>query len=47
MSDEPLGNSDLKPRSYNVPFSNPLFDFNDDSTLCYDIPLFDEEFEDI
>ncbi|GJZ42178.1 hypothetical protein Tco_0589064 [Tanacetum coccineum] len=28
-------------------FSNPLFDFNDDYTLCYDNPLFDEEFEDI
>ncbi|GKC44395.1 hypothetical protein Tco_1062117 [Tanacetum coccineum] len=46
MSDEPLGN-DSKPRSYDVTFSNPLFDFNDDSTLCYDNPLFDEEFEDI
>ncbi|GKF31548.1 hypothetical protein Tco_0101346, partial [Tanacetum coccineum] len=28
-------------------FSNSLFDFNDDYTLCYDNPLFDEEFEDI
>ncbi|GJR98028.1 hypothetical protein Tco_1051147 [Tanacetum coccineum] len=46
MSDEPLGD-DTKPRSYDVTFSNPLFDFNDDSTLCYDNPLFDEEFEDI
>ncbi|GJX62435.1 hypothetical protein Tco_0295335 [Tanacetum coccineum] len=46
MSDEPLGN-DSKPRFYNVTFSNPLFDFNDDSTLWYDNPLFDEEFEDI
>ncbi|GJW49852.1 hypothetical protein Tco_0091203 [Tanacetum coccineum] len=46
MSDEPLGD-DLKPRSYDVTFSNPLFDFNDDSTLCYDNPLFDEEFKDI
>ncbi|GKB90490.1 hypothetical protein Tco_0962762, partial [Tanacetum coccineum] len=46
MSDEPLGD-DSKPRSYDVTFSNPLFDFNDDSTLCYDNPLFDEEFEDI
>ncbi|GJX85301.1 hypothetical protein Tco_0336075 [Tanacetum coccineum] len=44
MSDEPLGD-DSKPRSYDV--LNPLFDFNDDSTLCYDNPLFDEEFEDI
>ncbi|GKD70582.1 hypothetical protein Tco_1324672, partial [Tanacetum coccineum] len=34
-------------RSYDVTFSNPLFDFNDDYTLCYDNPLFDEEFEDI
>nr|GFB07306.1 hypothetical protein [Tanacetum cinerariifolium] len=33
MSDEPLAD-DSKPRSYNVTFSNPLFDFNDDFTLC-------------
>ncbi|GJS53723.1 NAC domain-containing protein [Tanacetum coccineum] len=46
MSDEPLGD-DSKPRSYDVTFSNPLFDFNDDYTLCYDNPLFNEEFEDI
>ncbi|GKA27316.1 hypothetical protein Tco_1036358 [Tanacetum coccineum] len=46
MSDEPLGN-DSKPRSYDVTFSNPLFNFNDDATLCYDNLLFDEEFEDI
>ncbi|GJX52369.1 hypothetical protein Tco_0280738 [Tanacetum coccineum] len=26
---------------------SPLFDFNNDYTLCYDNPLFDEEFEDI
>ncbi|GJT26384.1 hypothetical protein Tco_0906659 [Tanacetum coccineum] len=46
MSNEPLGD-DSKPRSYDVSFSNPLFDFNDDSTLCYNNPLFDEGFEDI
>ncbi|GJW65333.1 hypothetical protein Tco_0117217 [Tanacetum coccineum] len=46
MSDETLGDGS-KPRSYDVTFSNPLFDFNDDSTLCYDNLLFDEEFEDI
>ncbi|GJW00856.1 hypothetical protein Tco_1556107 [Tanacetum coccineum] len=46
MSDEPLGD-DSKPRSYDVTFSNPFFDFNDDYTLCNDNPLFDEEFEDI
>ncbi|GJV60837.1 hypothetical protein Tco_1466937 [Tanacetum coccineum] len=46
MYDEPLGD-DSKPRSYDVTFSNPLFDFNDDFTLCNDNPLFDEEFEDI
>ncbi|GKC29525.1 hypothetical protein Tco_1036819 [Tanacetum coccineum] len=45
--DEPLGNSDLMPRSYDVTFSNSLFDFNDDYTLCYDNPLFYYEFEDI
>ncbi|GKE74539.1 hypothetical protein Tco_1536580, partial [Tanacetum coccineum] len=46
MSDEPLGD-DTKPRSFDVTFLNPFFDFNDDYTLCYDNPLFDEEFEDI
>ncbi|GJS48335.1 NAC domain-containing protein [Tanacetum coccineum] len=46
MSDEPLGD-DLKLRSYDVTFSNSLFDFNDDFTLCNDNPLFEEEFEDI
>ncbi|GKF09562.1 hypothetical protein Tco_0043786 [Tanacetum coccineum] len=45
--DKPLGNSDSVPRPYDVTFSNPLFDFNDDYTLCYDNPLYDEEFEDI
>ncbi|GJV55675.1 hypothetical protein Tco_1456680 [Tanacetum coccineum] len=43
---EPLGD-DTNPRSYDVTFSNPLFDFNDDYTLYYDNPFFDEEFEDI
>ncbi|GJZ49979.1 hypothetical protein Tco_0604169 [Tanacetum coccineum] len=46
ISDEPLGDVS-KPRSYDVTFSNHLFDFNDDYTLCYDNLLFDEEFEDI
>nr|GEX44785.1 hypothetical protein [Tanacetum cinerariifolium] len=46
MSDEPLGDNS-KPRSYDVTSSNPLFDFNDDFTLCNDNSLFDEEFEDI
>ncbi|GJX60403.1 hypothetical protein Tco_0291793 [Tanacetum coccineum] len=46
MSDEPLGD-DSKPISYDVPFSNSLFDLNDDYTLCYDNPVFDDEFEDI
>ncbi|GJV47730.1 hypothetical protein Tco_1437942 [Tanacetum coccineum] len=46
MSDKPLGD-DLKPRSYDVTFSNSLFEFNDDYTLCYDNPLFDEKFKDI
>nr|GEY61648.1 hypothetical protein [Tanacetum cinerariifolium] len=46
MSDEPLGN-DSKPRSYDVTFSNPLFAFNDNFTLCNDNLLFDEEFKDI
>ncbi|GKA65384.1 hypothetical protein Tco_0765091 [Tanacetum coccineum] len=38
---------DTKPRSYDVTFSNPLFDFNNDFILCNDNPLFDKEFEDI
>ncbi|GKA00475.1 hypothetical protein Tco_0673025 [Tanacetum coccineum] len=46
ISDEPLCD-DSKPRSYDVTFSNSLFEFNDDYTLCYDNPLFDDEFEDI
>ncbi|GJS24850.1 hypothetical protein Tco_0453482, partial [Tanacetum coccineum] len=37
--DEPLGHSDSMSRSFNVTFLNLLFDFNDDSTLCYDNPL--------
>ncbi|GJY77816.1 hypothetical protein Tco_0483617 [Tanacetum coccineum] len=46
MSDEPLGDDSIS-ISYDVTFSNPFFDFNDDFTLCNDNPLFDEEFEDI
>ncbi|GKD76360.1 hypothetical protein Tco_1338981, partial [Tanacetum coccineum] len=46
MSDEPLGD-DSKPRSYDVNFSNSLFDLNDDYTLCYDNSIFDDEFKDI
>nr|GEU34354.1 NAC domain-containing protein [Tanacetum cinerariifolium] len=46
MSNEPLGD-DSKPRSYDVTFSNLIFDFNDDFTLCIYNLLFDEEFEDI
>ncbi|GJX23949.1 hypothetical protein Tco_0228394 [Tanacetum coccineum] len=37
MSDEPLGD-DSKPKSYDVTFLNPLFDFNDDSTLFTPLP---------
>ncbi|GJZ15416.1 hypothetical protein Tco_0551093, partial [Tanacetum coccineum] len=47
MFNEPSGNSDSVPRSYDVTFSNYLFDFNDDYTLCYNNLLFDEELEDI
>ncbi|GKF91694.1 hypothetical protein Tco_0275395, partial [Tanacetum coccineum] len=46
MFDEPLGD-DSKSISYDVPFSNSLFDLNDGYTLCYDNPVFDDEFEDI
>nr|GEV07331.1 NAC domain-containing protein [Tanacetum cinerariifolium] len=47
MFNVPLGNDGSVSRSFDVTFSNPLFDFNDDYTLCYDNPLIDEEFEDI
>nr|GEU47349.1 hypothetical protein [Tanacetum cinerariifolium] len=46
MSDKPL-EDDSKPISYDVTFSNSLFDIKDDYTLCYDNPLFDDEFEEI
>ncbi|GKE32355.1 hypothetical protein Tco_1451677 [Tanacetum coccineum] len=46
MFDGPLGD-DSKPISYDVTFSNSLFEFNDNFTLCNDNLLFDEEFEDI
>nr|GEV85311.1 hypothetical protein [Tanacetum cinerariifolium] len=46
MFDEPLGD-DLKLRSYDVTFSNSLFNFNDDFTLRNDNSLFDEEVEEI
>nr|GEZ56957.1 hypothetical protein [Tanacetum cinerariifolium] len=39
--DEPLGHFDLISRSFNVTFSNLLFDFNDDFTLCNVTPLLD------
>nr|GEU32630.1 NAC domain-containing protein [Tanacetum cinerariifolium] len=47
MFDIPLGNDDSVSRSFDVTFSNPLFDFIDDYTLGYEHRLFDEEFEDI
>nr|GEY45034.1 NAC domain-containing protein [Tanacetum cinerariifolium] len=47
MFDVPLGNDDSVSRLFDVTFSNPLFDSNDDYTLFYDNPLFDREFEDI
>ncbi|GKA36195.1 hypothetical protein Tco_0722686 [Tanacetum coccineum] len=46
MFDEPLGD-DTKPRYFDVTFSNPLSNFNDDFTVYNDNPLFDEEFKDI
>ncbi|GJQ94255.1 hypothetical protein Tco_0005394 [Tanacetum coccineum] len=45
--DAPLGHSNLISRSFDVTFSNSLFDFNDDYNLCYDNPFFNEELEDI
>ncbi|GKC85308.1 hypothetical protein Tco_1141025 [Tanacetum coccineum] len=45
--DAPLGYSDSISRSFDVTFSNSLFNFNDDYNLCYDNPLFNKEFEDI
>ncbi|GKE50851.1 hypothetical protein Tco_1486007, partial [Tanacetum coccineum] len=45
--DAPLGHSNSISRSFDVTFSNSLFDFNDDYNLCYDNPFFNEELEDI
>ncbi|GKC82063.1 hypothetical protein Tco_1137780 [Tanacetum coccineum] len=45
--DEPLGHSDSISRSFDMTFSNSLFDFNDDYNLYYDNPFFNKEFEDI
>ncbi|GJS34946.1 hypothetical protein Tco_0533328 [Tanacetum coccineum] len=36
-----------KRMSDDVTFSNSFIDLNDDYTLCYDNPIFDDEFEDI
>nr|GEZ03088.1 retrovirus-related Pol polyprotein from transposon TNT 1-94 [Tanacetum cinerariifolium] len=43
---EPLGN-DSKPIFYDVTSLNSFFELTDDYPLCYDNPLFDDEFEDI
>ncbi|GKE28147.1 hypothetical protein Tco_1443531, partial [Tanacetum coccineum] len=45
--DEPLGNSDLISRSFDVTYSNPLFNFDDNFTLRIDNKIFDDDFEDL
>ncbi|GKF07937.1 hypothetical protein Tco_0042161 [Tanacetum coccineum] len=45
--DEPLGNSDLISRSFDVTYLNPLFDFDDNFTLRIDNKIFDDDFQDL
>ncbi|GKD61886.1 hypothetical protein Tco_1299395, partial [Tanacetum coccineum] len=45
--DKPLGNFDSISRSFNVTYSNPVFDFYDNFTLRIDNKIFDDDFEDL
>ncbi|GJT60509.1 hypothetical protein Tco_1004042 [Tanacetum coccineum] len=45
--DERLGNSDSISRSFDVTYSNPLFDFDDNFPLRIDNKIFDDDFEDL
>ncbi|GJV60110.1 retrotransposon protein, putative, unclassified [Tanacetum coccineum] len=47
MFDVPLGNDDSVSRSFDVTYSNPLFDFDDNFTLRIDNKIFDDDFEDL
>ncbi|GKA84449.1 reverse transcriptase domain-containing protein [Tanacetum coccineum] len=45
--DEPLGNTDSISRSFDVTYSNPLFEFDDNFTLRIDNKIFDDDFRDL
>ncbi|GKD27858.1 hypothetical protein Tco_1234072 [Tanacetum coccineum] len=45
--DEPLGNSNLISRSFDVTYLNLLFDFDDNFPLRIDNKIFDDDFEDL
>ncbi|GJZ52541.1 hypothetical protein Tco_0607056 [Tanacetum coccineum] len=47
MFDVPLGNCYSVSRSFDVTYSNPLFDFDDNFTLRIDNKIFDDDFEDL
>ncbi|GJX24701.1 hypothetical protein Tco_0230997 [Tanacetum coccineum] len=47
MFDVPLGNYYSVSRSFDVTYSNPLFDFDDNFTLRIDKKKFDDDFEDL
>ncbi|GKE13367.1 hypothetical protein Tco_1416918 [Tanacetum coccineum] len=47
MFNVPLGNDDSISRSFDVTYSNPLFDFDDNFTLRIDNKIFDDDFEDL
>ncbi|GKB11264.1 hypothetical protein Tco_0845187 [Tanacetum coccineum] len=45
--DKPLGNFDSISRSFDVTYSNPVFDFDDNFTLRIDNKIFYDDFEDL
>nr|GEU65164.1 hypothetical protein [Tanacetum cinerariifolium] len=47
MFDVPLGDDDAISRSFDVPISNPLFDFDDNYSLIIDNKIFDDKIEDL
>ncbi|GKA48668.1 hypothetical protein Tco_0741626 [Tanacetum coccineum] len=47
MFNVPLGNDDSISRYFDVTYSNPLFDFDDNFTLRIDNKIFDDDFEDL
>ncbi|GJT29373.1 hypothetical protein Tco_0909648 [Tanacetum coccineum] len=47
MFNVPLGNDDSISRYFDVTYSNPLFDFDDNFTLRIDNKIFDDDFKDL